>query len=283
MASIHGIKRRIRSVKSTRQITRAMQMVAASKLRRAQDAAMAPQDYVLAAREVLMQLGHNTNVALHPFYQVRPVKRALTIVVAGDRGMAGGYNSTIIKGLGAHMRNLPAEHSAICIGKRAAGHVALASDIDEIATYNAEVPNPELGIARPVLEQMAKLYRDGDVDAVHIIYTKFHSTMRQEAVTEQLLPVIPAEGGALLEAELEPDPDALLDYATERLLQAQILQAVLEARASEEAARMLAMMNATDNAKDLIDDLTLVYNNARQAAITGELAEITAGAEAISE
>jgi F-type H+-transporting ATPase subunit gamma len=178
---------------------------------------------------------------------------------------------------------LDVPHSAICIGKRAAAHVASASDIDEIAAYNADMAEPELTIARPVLREAAELFRNGEVDVVHIIYTKFHSTMRQEAVTEQLLPVIPAADEHHLEAELEPDLDALLDYATERLLQAQILQAVLEARASEEAARMLAMMNATDNAKDLIDDLTLAFNNARQAAITGELAEITAGAEAISE
>jgi F-type H+-transporting ATPase subunit gamma len=282
MAQLQAIKRRTRTVGNIRQITKAMQLVAASKLRRAQQAALGPKDYTLAARELLAKLSGSAAATRHPLYQVRPVVRALTVVVAGERGMAGAYNANILKSLISHAREQAVPQSAICIGKYAAGHVARFADMDEMAAYDIELADADVNIAQPVLEEIIELYSSHDIDAVHLIYTRFVSSVRQEAVIEQLLPIVPPEQRPV-ETTLEPNPERLIEFATRRLLEAQILQAVLEARASEQAARMLAMMNASDNANDLIDDLTLAYNNARQAVITQELAEITGGAEAMSK
>ncbi len=283
MAALQGIKRRIRSVTSTRQITKAMQLVAASKLRRAQEAATGPQEYIAAARELLASLSGQAEAQRHPLYQQRAVKRALAIVVAGDRGMAGAYNANIFKALGRHLSELDVPMTAICIGRHATLQVARASDVDEIAAYDIDEGDADVALAQPVLREAIELFSAGEVDVVHMVHTRFHSTIKQEAVIRQLLPVVGEPASGPTERELEPNPAALLDFATNRLLEAEVLQAILEARASEQAARMMAMMNATDNAGDLIEDLTLTYNDARQAAITQELAEISGGAEAISQ
>ena len=145
-----------------------------------------------------------------------------------------------------------------------------------------DLPNADIEIAQPALREALDLFLAGDTDAVYVIYTKFISTVKQEVVVEQLLPIKTSESPAPSARTYEPEPEKLLDLVIKRLLEAQVYQAVLESRASEQASRMLAMKNATDNASDLIDDLTLAFNNARQAAITQELAEITAGAEAIN-
>ena len=281
MAALQGIKRRIRSVSNTRQLTKALQLVSASKLRRAQEAAKGPQDYTAAARELLTRLGANPEAARHPLLKVRPVRATLTIVVAGERGKAGAYNSNVLKALTRHVAGMPARQLAVCIGKYAANHVAKLSDVDEVSSYDVEGNDANDDIARPVLEQITNMYRDGTIDSVHLIYTRFVSTVKQEAVTVQLLPV-PASDGTATQSEFELEGDELLDYAIGHLIRAQIVQAVLEARASEHVARMIAMMNASDNAGEIIDDLTLAFNNARQSVITQELAEITAGAEALS-
>lgn len=285
MPSLQIINRRRQSVRNTRQITKAMQMVAASKLRRAQLAATAPQAYTKAARQLLSNLGAQTAAASHPLFTVRPVKRALTIVIAGDRGMAGGYNSNIVRALGRHIKELPGvEHSVIAIGKRAALSVARAKDVNGMADFSADVPDIAGTVALPVLAEAAQAFEKGEVDVVHIISTEFVSTVVQKVNTRQLLPVLPPEqAGSPSESTMEPSVEDLMDIAVRRVLEAEVLQAILEARASEEASRMLAMMNASDNASDIIGDLTLVYNNARQGKITQEISEISAGAEAIAK
>ena len=285
MASLQIINRRIRSVRNTRQITKAMQMVAASKLRRAQMAATAPQAYTQAARQLLSNLGAQTVASTHPLFAVRPVKHALTIIIAGDRGMAGGYNSNIVRALGRHIKETPAQtHSVIAVGKRAALSVARAKDVNGIASFDVDVHDIAGTVALPVLEQATDLYEKGEVDSVHIISTDFVSTVTQKVAVRQLLPVLPpADSVSPIASEMEPSPEDLIDVAVRRVLEAEVLQSILEARASEEAARMLAMMNASDNASDIIGDLTLVYNNARQGKITQEISEISAGAEAIAK
>jgi F-type H+-transporting ATPase subunit gamma len=283
MAALQGIKRRIKSVRNTRQITKAMQMVEASKLRRAQLAALGPQAYMVAAKELLARLASGSAAKLHPWFIPRPVKHDLTIVIAADRGMAGAYNSNVLKALGRHLHGTNgSKHMGISVGKRAALQLARASDINEVATFGIDRGDADIAIARPVLEESIQLYNSGDVDAVHLIYTHFISTVHYEVITKQLLPVT-ADEGLATEAELEPEADELLEFAARRVLEAEVLQAVLEARASENASRMLSMKNATDNAEDLISDLTLAFNNARQTSITQEIAEISAGAEAITE
>jgi F-type H+-transporting ATPase subunit gamma len=284
MASLQIINRRIRSVKNTRQITKAMQMVAASKLRRAQTAATGPQRYTQAARQLLRDLGAQTMAAMHPLFEQRPVKRGLTILIAGDRGMAGGYNSNIMRALGKHIRETKAEHDVIAIGKRAALGVARAKDARMIASYDIDVADQATHIVIPVLEAVTEAFEKGEIDAVHVISTDFISTVTQKVEVRQLLPVVPPdEPGAPSESTMEPSPEELIDLVIRRVLEAEVLQAILEARASEEAMRMIAMMNASDNASDIIGDLTLVYNNARQGKITQEISEISAGAEAIAK
>ncbi|HUD11643.1 MAG TPA: ATP synthase F1 subunit gamma, partial [Candidatus Saccharimonadia bacterium] len=263
-------------------ITKAMQMVEASKLRRTQAAANAPRDYTQAARELLDRLSAETLARLHPLFRSRPVKRALTIVIAGDRGMAGAYNSNALKALGLHVGAIKAQHSAICIGRRAAMQVSRASDIDEIASYEIDSGDANVAIARPVLEKALDLFLTGKVDSIYLIYTRFESMVKQEVQVRQLVPV-PTRNNASGPLEYEPEPEELVEYAVRRVLEADLTQAILESRASENAARMVAMMNATDNADDLIGDYTLVLNNVRQATITQEIAEISGGADAIMQ
>jgi F-type H+-transporting ATPase subunit gamma len=282
MAALQGIKRRIRSIRSTRQITKAMQMVEASKLRKTQLAATQPKSYTDAARELLARLSAQPVARRNPLFQKRPIKQALTIVIAGDRGMAGAYNGNVFKALGHHMHDTDVPQFAICIGKRAAMHIAHASDIEEVASYGIEAENADTEIARPVLEQALQMFTDGEVDAVHIIYTQFVSTVKHDVMVEQILPIASTSGNGA-EGDTEPEPEDLVPFAARRVLEADITQAILESRASENAARMLAMMNATDNADDLITDYTLALNNARQASITQEIAEISGGAEAITQ
>jgi F-type H+-transporting ATPase subunit gamma len=279
VASLQDIKRRIRSVGNTRQITKAMQLVAASKLRKYQEGAVAPQAYSKAAEELLVHLGASLEVQQHPLYQVRPIKQALTILVAGDRTLAGPYNSNVFRAFGHHIDELKVPQQVIGVGRQTGHYIARTPEATEIAAYTVESGAGDVELAQPILHEIIELFEANEIDAVHLVYTQFNTTVSQEVITKQLLPVVPpVTTGA--QSELEPTPEVLIDVATRHLLEAQILQAILEARASEQAARMLAMMNASDNADDLIKDYTLAYNNARQANITQELAEITAGAEA---
>jgi len=281
MAALQGIKHRIKSVGNTKQITKAMQLVAASKLRRAQDAALGPKAYITASRDILASLAGTPEAQYHPLFQERRIKHALTIAVTSDKGLAGAYNSNINRALTHHAADLGVPQQVIAVGKYAAQHVARMHGLDELAAYDMDGANADVAIAQPALREAIDLFIAGKVDVVHLIYTKFVSTVHQEVVIEQLLPVQAAET-IHADRTFEPQAEALLELAIKRLLEAQVLQAVLEAQASEQASRMIAMKNATDNATELIEDLTLAFNNARQAAITQELAEITAGAEAIN-
>lgn len=283
MAAQQGIKRRIRSVSNTRQITKAMQLVAASKLRRAQETSLNARAYADAAANLLAVLSSVPETGYSPLFEQRPVKNALTILVTSDRGLAGGYNSNVIRAFASLVAGQNATHSVACVGKYAGRYVARVSDVNELSAYPMDVKDISLELAQPLLKESIELFLTGKVDVVNVVFTKFISTVRQEVQTVQLLPIafVPNTTGVV--RTLEPSPEELLDFAAKRLLEARVSQALLDARASEQASRMLAMKNATDNAGELIDDLTLAFNNARQAAITQELAEISAGAEAITE
>jgi F-type H+-transporting ATPase subunit gamma len=160
--------------------------------------------------------------------------------------------------------------------------VAHAKNVNELASYDISGKGLDVTVAQPALQEALDLYLAGEVDVVHMIYTEFVSTVKQQVQVRQLLPVVAPEEASQV-SETEPEAEELVDFATRRVLEADLLQAILEARASEEAARMVAMMNATDNAGELMEDLTLAFNNARQANITQELAEISGGAEAITQ
>lgn len=293
MASRQQIKQRIGSVKSTKQITKAMQLVAASKLRRAQDAAAGPRAYAELARQILVRLrAVGQGEGQFHLFRERPVKKRLLLVITSDRGLAGAYNSNVIRQMIKELkddREKGIDTSVIAIGRQAANAAGRISGLSVHAVYQGLPDKPDADTLRPILTTIVGLFADEIVDAVDVVNTQFISTVSQQVQVRRLLPAgfkdfheaDDEEVDTSVQPTVEPSVDVLLQSTTLRLLDALIYQALLEAAASEHSMRMLAMKNATDNASDIIDDLTLEYNNARQAAITQELAEITGGAEAL--
>jgi F-type H+-transporting ATPase subunit gamma len=287
MASTIVLKRRITSIRNTRQITKAMQLVSASKLRRAQEYASASRAYADLANELLAKLSGLSDVARQPLYEKREVKNRLYVIITSNSGLAGAYNANVLKQLTQGLkddRDAKVHSRVIAIGNKGGQFARRLSEADLVAVYPALGDHPTANDTRPILNTVMELYRDADVDEVRLLYTKFHSTVVQEARSLQLLPAeAPLQSEkAVTASNFEPDVETVIDQVTVRLIEAQIWQSVLESLASEHAMRMVAMKNATDNAKDLIDDYTLELNTARQAAITQELAEITGGAEALN-
>jgi F-type H+-transporting ATPase subunit gamma len=287
MASTRQLKGRIRSVKSTKQITKAMQMVAASKMRRAQDATKATSDYTRTANELLAYLSSQGATDRHPLFQTRPVRGRLIIVVASDKGLAGAYNANVMKTYIQNLRSDDADgvqNYTIAVGRKASQFVTRLKDTEVCGTY-VDLPDQLEGSEfYAILTTACAMFEEGKVDAVDIIYTQFVSSMTQTAVVERILPAGFAQTQVtsfVRDAVYEPSTEVVLEGVVRRLVGAEIFQALLDARASEHSMRMLAMKNATDNASDLAEDLTLEMNKARQAAITQELAEISGGSEAL--
>jgi F-type H+-transporting ATPase subunit gamma len=288
MASTIVLRRRIKSIKNTRQITQAQQLVAASKLRRAQEYAARSRDYAELANELLGRLSGINEVARQPLFEQRAVKNRLYILITSNSGLAGAYNANVIKLLThavAEDKAAGIKSHVIAIGNKGAQFIRRVSEIDLHSAYPGFGNEPTANDIRPVLNTIVEEYKNEDVDEVRVLYTKFMSTVTQRAESLQLLPAqapnaAEAPGNAI--SNFEPDVEMVIDQVATRLIEAQVWQALLESIASEHAMRMVAMKNATDNAKDLIDDYTLELNTARQAAITQELAEITGGAEALN-
>ena len=287
MASTIVLRRRIKSIKNTRQITQAQQLVAASKLRRAQEYAQASRDYAEVANDLLSRISNIGEVTQQPLFEKRAVKNCTYILITSNTGLAGAYNSNIIKQLTTAVAKDRAAHitsHVIAIGKRGAQFVRRVRDIDLQSAYPGFSDHPTANDIRPILNTIVQQYKAGQVDEVRVLYTQFKSTVVQVATNLQLLPAQPVAstqtGPAI--STFEPDVETVIDQVAMRLIEAQVWQALLESIASEHAMRMVAMKNATDNAKDLIDDYTLELNTARQAAITQELAEISGGAEALN-
>jgi F-type H+-transporting ATPase subunit gamma len=287
VANTVAIKRRIGSVKSTRQITKAMQLVAASRMRKAQEAANASRLYSDMARELLTRLGQLTDIDQYPLFAKRAVKARLLVVITSDSGLAGAYNSNVLKAYVAQLKKDQAadvKNYTIAVGQKAAQFVAKLKDVEVIGVYRDLPDALTVADLQPIMRTAIDQFSDGTIDAADVVYTHYYTSIRQEPNTLHLLPAGFTEtvvSDSLRQAEFEPSTSAVLDNVTRRLLDAQLLQAVLESVASEQSMRMLAMKNATDNANDIVDDLTLAFNNARQANITQELAEITGGAEAM--
>lgn len=287
MPSTIALKQKIKSVKGTRQITKAMQLVSASKLRRAQEYAQASRAYAELAEELLIRLSGISEVERQPLFEKRRVTSRLYILVSSNSGLAGAYNANVFKQLTKGLqadKDAKVKSKVIAIGNKGAQFVRRLSEVELLAAYPALGDHPSANDVRPVLNSIIESYKDCSTDEVHIIYTKFKSTVSQEARDQQLLP---AEVPEFDETKVgnfsnfEPDVETVIDQVATRLIETQIWQDVLESLASEHAMRMVAMKNATDNAKDLIDDYTLALNTARQAAITQELAEISGGVEAM--
>lgn len=288
MASTQAIKSRIRSVKSTKQITKAMELVAASKMRRAQEATSLTRLYSQTARELLTRLGDLTDVKGFPLFAERPIKSRLIILITSDRGLAGAYNSNVLK---VYTQQLKADRAAgistqtIAIGRKGSAFVSRIKDSEVRGVYNDFPERPSANDIRPVISTAIKLFVDGDVDAVDLVYTTYINSLRQEPRQQRILPAGFEEAevsGSLKTADFEPSAEVVLESTIRRLIEVQLYQAILDAVASEHSMRMVAMRSASDNATSIVDDLTLEFNNARQAAITQELAEITGGAEALN-
>lgn len=289
MASIRQLKSRIRSVKNTKQITKAMQLVAASKMRRAQEADKASAPYTKAANELLAYFASQGATDDHPLFQMREIKNRLLIVIAADKGLVGAYNSNVIK---AYLRELQKDdksgvkNTSIAVGKRAAQLAARLKDTSIAGVYTNLPDKPTGAELTAIMDTAQRMFISGEVDAVDVVYTEFINSIRQEVTVKRVLPagIIETEiSTSVRDALYEPSIPVVLDSVARRLVEAQIFQALLDARASEYSMQMVAMKNATDNASDLADDLTLAMNKVRQGAITQELAEISGGVEAMNE
>lgn len=291
MASTQQLKSRIRSVKSTKQITRAMQMVAASKMRRSQDATKASAEYAVSANDLLTYLASQGATDDHPLFVKRPIQSRLIILIASDKGLAGAYNANIYRKYIELLRRddeRGIRNHTITVGRKASQFASRLRDTDVLGSYD-DLPDHPNGLTfHTILNQACDMFRVGDVDAVTVVYTEFLSSINQQVAWMRLLPAGTAPlsnpeeiKNTEVEARFEPDIPGVLDAVAYRLVGSRLFQALLDSRASEHSMRMLAMKNATDNASSLVDDLTLAMNKARQAAITQELSEISAGVEAM--
>jgi len=284
MASLKSIRKRISSVKSTQQITKAMKMVAAAKLRRAQEAAQQARPYADKLAAMLQTVAARAGESSHPLLAERPVERRVDlIVVTSDRGLCGGYNAGLIRKAEQFIVDHPETDIRLTtVGNK--GYLYFRRRPVGVAEQHVQIPaGPGLALALELSARVARDYITEETDGVYLVYSRFRSAISQVPTIERLLPVPPKtdEGGDPADYIYEPDEATLLDRLLRQYITTLIHRAFLESIASEHGARMTAMENATTNARDMIDRLTLAMNRARQAAITTELMEIVSGAEAL--
>jgi F-type H+-transporting ATPase subunit gamma len=281
------MRRRIRAVKSTQQITKAMKMVAASKLRRAQERVVATRPFAAQARHVLESIASRVDPAAHPLLARRPGadrSPTLVIVVSADRGLCGSFNTNIVKAVGQFLReNAGRGVSLGLVGRK--GRDFFARRGVPVRFEHVNLPKvihfaEAEAIAAPAVEDFIA----GRIDSVYLVYNEFKSVMQQKVVVEQLLPLAPSTGdgapAAATDYLYEPSPERILDVLLQQLVQAQVLRALLESNAAFFAAQMTAMDAATRNSSEMIEGLTLYMNKLRQAAITREIIEVVSGAQA---
>ena len=278
--STKDIKNRIRSMESTKQITKAMEMVAASKLRQAQNRITASRPYFEILSNTISDIVATNRDFTSPYLRKREGNRVLYVVIAGDRGLAGGYNSNVIKLAVANMQGK--EASVLPIGKKAVDYFRSKGYALLAETY-AEAADVDIGDCFSIAKLLSKVWLAGNFDEIHVAYTNFVSVLSQTADVRQLLPLIPEEREATESRCVtlyEPEPEEVFASIVPEYLGGIVYGALCESRCAEQAARRTAMDSATSNAEDMIADLSLKYNRARQAAITQEITEIVAGAEA---
>jgi len=299
LPSTREIRRRIRSVKNISQVTRAMQMVAASKMRRAQEQVLATRSYSEKAWHVLSNLAAQRGVdeTTHPLLEVRDeIKNVGMVLITSDKGLCGSYNHGMVQQALRFIREVPYPVELITVGMRGRDTMwRLGQTI--VAEYSEIPPTPRLLDVTAIARTGMEGYISGQFDAVYLAHTDFINTLVQRPAIWQLLPIRPLDlgvtpisehrggepGQATVEYIYEPNPRAILDTVLPRFTELQVYQALLESLASEHSARMVAMRNATENANDLLADLTLTFNRARQEAITEEMLDIVGGAEALSK
>jgi F-type H+-transporting ATPase subunit gamma len=297
MANVREIKRRIRSVKNIAQVTRAMQMVAASKMRRAQEQVLATRPYSAKAWEMLTHLaaqrGHRQE--MHPLLTQRdPIQSTGIVLITSDKGLCGAYNGNVIRAALRFMQDLNHPARLITVGRRGRDFM-IRHGGDVIAEFSDLPPRPSLLDITPIAHTAIDDFLKGEFDEIYLAYTDFINTLTQQPTIRRLLPITPGQVESSVMREYmsdaplhstgeyiyEPAPHVILDTVLPRFTELQIYQAVLESLASEHSARMVAMRNATENANELIGDLTLSYYRARQEAITKEMLDIAGGAEAL--
>lgn len=291
MPTLRQIKRRLQAVKNTQKITRAMKLVAAAKLRRAQENMLKALPYAARIRDVIFDLAEHTEREAHPLLEVRPEKKALLVVITSDRGLCGAFNSNIVKRAEKYIKNNEGGQEEIIlalIGKK-------GRDYFRRRTYPIKKEFMEV-LTDPRMERVAEIGReivaefiDGGLDACYLVYNEFKSAIAQRVVVERLLPIVPEHDEFIgrttdrdtAEFRYEPSKRAVLDVILPLYVNVRLYFAVLESLAAEMGARMTAMEAATKNAQELTAKLTLIYNKARQASITKEMLEIVGGAEAL--
>ena len=295
MPSLKNIRTQIASKKSTQKITRAMKLVAASRLRRAQDAITAARPYAIGVAEAVAQVALRAGSEAHPLLERRSPERITLVLLTSDRGLAGGFNANIFRAVQRFIAerkdpkdgSTPAREITLeIVGKKGRDYYRRRRQ-----TITRETPAPTAETSTHIAAEMAHVvtheFHEGRTDAVFLVFNEFKSAVQQNVVIEQLLPVAPpagtteAQAAGVLDFVYEPSKEKLLDGLLPMYIESQIYRGLLESVASELGARMTAMENATNNAKDMIANLTLQYNRARQAAITKELMEIVSGAEAL--
>jgi F-type H+-transporting ATPase subunit gamma len=288
MAAGKEIRGKIKSVENTKKITKAMEMVAASKMRKAQDRMRHARPYSEKVRNIAANLGKANPEYKHPFMRVNEVKAVGFIVVTTDKGLCGGMNTNVLRAVTAKLRELQEQGystQAVAIGTKGLGFLnRIGAKVVSHVTQLGDTPHLEklIGPVKVLLDQ----YAEGKLSAVYLAYTRFINTMKQEPVVERLLPLaddnLKADAGQPgWDYIYEPDAATVIDELLLRYVEALVYQGVAENMASEQSARMVAMKSATDNAGNVIAELRLVYNKTRQAAITKELSEIVAGAAAV--
>jgi len=291
MANTRDIRRRIKSVKNTAQITKAMQMVAASKMRKAQQAALAGHPYSQVLNRVLVSLRDMVSADSHPLLEVRPIKKTLVLLVTSDKGLCGALNTNVLR----EAAQLDQENTLfVASGKKGASFLARTGR-NMIADF-ALPDNPSFLQTKAISKFCLEKFLSGEVDRVDVLYPKFVNTLVQKPLLVTLLPITDAKAAGVsptgsdhssneatgAQYLFEPDADEVLNSVLPYYFHFEVFQMILDARASEQSARMVAMKSATDNAKSLVKDLTLEYNKARQASITTELLEITTAQMALA-
>ena len=292
MANLKEVRLRITSVSSTQQITSAMKMVSAAKLRRAQDAILQMRPYAGKLREILENLSASLSGNEGVYSKQRPVKNVLMVVITSNRGLCGGFNANVVK---RTTRAIREEYSAakihyLCIGKKGGDFFRktnYTAALPELGNVNTLYDHLDFAHVAPVAVAIMKAFAEGTYDKVVLVYNQFKNAAVQVTQAEQFLPVVPTpaeEGAKTNKADyiFEPSREEIVLDLIPRSLKTQLYKAMLDSQASEHGARMTAMHKATDNAKDLLRDLRISYNKARQAAITNEILEIVGGAEALA-
>ena len=280
MAGAQDIRRRIRSVRNMQQITKAMKMVSAAKLRKAQLKLNAARPYARQLQGVLERLAQAPVVVVHPLLRKRPVQKVVYVLITSDRGLCGGYNANLIRKTSGLIAETQQEVKLVTVGRKGRDFFRRGK-IEFLAEFTGLGDDPTYNQAKEVAQEVVRLYEQGDADEVYILYTEFVTAMTQKPSQIKLLPIEQPEGKQGKQYIFEPSAGEILNNLLPKYVETQIFRTILEGKASEQGARMTAMSSATDNAKDMIDKLSLAMNRARQAAITTEISEIVSGAASL--